>query len=491
METRLLGKRALLVAVVMLVGSLACSKLEAKDSDGAVSAAAVAAQLEEAFINAAERAFPAVVVITNKQTEQGSMYPQMPQQWRYFFGVPFDQNEEMQDQRSRKVPRAVGRGSGVTIREDGYVLTNYHVVKDSEALEVRLKDGRVFDSGRDKDEVKVVGVDKETDLAVLRIGNGDVKGLPTLSFADSDKTRIGQWAIAVGAPFEFDYSVTVGHVSQKGRHDMGITTFENFIQTDASINPGNSGGPLLNIRGEVIGINNFIVTGGGMSRGNIGIGFAIASSLAKQVADDLIDHGDVIRPFLGIEMQPLTEELSKQFGVESGVLVSAVMKGDPADEAGIEPGDVILKVGDKPVRTPHDLLFAVLAFKPGDKVNVLADRRGKKKEFVVIARRRDDDEKLSGGVIESRDDLLNELGFVLEEVEGGVVVTGVVGGSQASLAGIRRDDLILEVNRSKAKSVRDVIAALGATEGDTAVLYIKRGNSMRFVPLQVKKAEEQ
>jgi len=478
-------KAGFLAAIIVGSAWVHAAPKEGTDANGAL---ALAVQLEEAFVTVAERSFPAVVVITNKQIEQRAMYPQLPPQWRQFFG-PYQgegQGMDQQQQRGRKVPQPVGRGSGVIIRQDGYILTNYHVVQDNEALEVRLNDGRVFDSGRDKDEVKVVGMDKETDLAVIRIGNGDVTGLPVLEFADSSKTRIGQWAIAVGAPFEFDYSVTVGHVSQKGRHDMGITTFENFIQTDASINPGNSGGPLLSIRGEVIGINDFIVTGGGMSRGNIGIGFAIASNLAKQVSNDLIEHGDVVRPFLGISMQPLTDELKEQFGVEFGVLVSEVLPGDPAEKAGIEPGDVILKIGDKQVRTPHDLLFAVLDYNPGDKVKVVLDRRGKKKELFVVARRRGEEEEVSGGVIESRDDLLNELGLALEELPEGVVVSGVVTGSQAGLAGLRREDLILEVNRAKVKSVRDIIRALGATEGDTAVLYIRRGNTRRFVPIRVK-----
>ncbi|OGV77434.1 MAG: hypothetical protein A3K19_12510 [Lentisphaerae bacterium RIFOXYB12_FULL_65_16] len=462
---------------------LRVSPARAAETDAAV-------QLQNAFTQVADKACKAVVVITNKRVEQTPMYPQMPPEFRFFFGIPEDEGQQPgrqpgqrpEDPHARKMPKPVGKGSGIIIRADGYIVTNYHVIAESDDLEVKLSDGRVFDSTKDKDSVKVIGKDEETDVAVLQVGKGELKDLPTLEFADSDQVRIGEWAIAVGAPFNLDYSVTVGVVSQKGRHDVGMTTFENYIQTDASINPGNSGGPLLNIRGDVIGINNFIMTGGNMSRGSIGLGFAIASNLVKQVSTALIENGGVSRPFLGIGMQELTDDLKKQFNVENGVLVSEVMKGDPAEKAGIEPGDVVLKIGDKRVRTPNDLLFAVLAYKPGDKIPVLVDRRGKEQEFSVVARQRDTKDGKSPA-IHGQDDLLNELGLALGETDEGVAIAGIVGGSPANAANLRRGDVIIEVNRNPVKKIKDVIDALGKTQNNMAVFYIDRNGAKFFVPL--------
>ena len=451
-------------------------------------ALAVAEKLQDAFINVVDKSKPAVVVITNKQVAPQRSMQQMPPEFWRFFGVPMQpppQGPEQDPRRGQPRPQVAGKGSGVIIRADGYIVTNYHVIEDHAALEVRLENGRVFDSERDPKAVQVVGYDKDTDLAVLRVGNGEVTDLPTLPFADSDTLRVGAWAIAIGAPFNLDYSVTVGHVSQKGRHDVGITTFENFIQTDASINPGNSGGPLLNIRGEVIGINEFIVTGGGMSRGSIGLGFAIASNLVRQVADSLIEHGEVIRPFLGISMQPLDEALSKQFGVDHGVLVSEAVAGDPAAKAGIQAGDVITHIGSKAVRTPHDLQFAVLAYKPGDTIEVNLVRKGKTKTVGVVARQRGDSDSIAA-TIGGRQEMLDKLGLTVESTPDGLFVGDVVGGSPADRAELRRGDRILEVNQIAVRTPEEVIEALRKTRGTTAVFYIDRRGSKRFVGVDLQ-----
>ena len=363
-----------LMGAILVLGGSWVPSASGEPAPAANEAAAIeaATALENAFTAVAARVSPAVVVITNKQ-QVGLMArngQQVAPEFRFFFGIP--ESPEPNGGPAPRVPQPVGRGSGVVISADGYIVTNYHVIKDYDALEVKLHDGTVIDTGRDADAIKVVGTDAETDLAVLKIDAGKV--LPALKFADSDKVRVGQWAIAVGAPFNFDYSVTVGVVSQKGRYDVRMNTYENYIQTDASINPGNSGGPLVNLRGEVIGINDFIVTGGGMSRGNVGLGFAIASNLVKQVVDDIVESGAVVRPWLGIAMQPMTPELRAQFDVEQGVLISDVVLGDPADVGGLKAGDVILQVGGKLVRTPHDVQFAVLGHRPGDAIPVQVSR---------------------------------------------------------------------------------------------------------------------
>ncbi len=468
-----------LVAVLGACAWLAVVPLSTGAAEEGVSAAL---QLQTAFTEVADRAVPAVVVITNKRVERRAMYPQLPPELQFFFGIP--QRPPQQDSKAEQVPQPAGKGSGVILRRNGYILTNYHVIKESDALEVRLHDGRVFDSARNPEEVVVVGTDEETDLAVLKIGNGKVEDLPVLTFADSDKVKIGEWAIAVGAPFNLDYSLTVGVVSQKGRYDVNMNTYENYIQTDASINPGNSGGPLLNLKGEVIGINDFIVTGGGMSRGSVGIGFAIASNLAEEVAGQLIENKEVIRPWLGIAMQPLTADLKKQFKVEQGVLISEVMKGDPADDGGLKPGDVILKIGEKEVRTPHDVQFAVLTYRPGDKVRFLIDRGGQRKSLTVVARRRSG--KDTAARQEASGDMTANLGLALEATDKGVVVVQVAPGSPAEAARIMRGDLILEVNRKEVKSVEEVEKALAGSQDEMAVLYVERRGSRFFVPLSLE-----
>jgi len=430
-----------------------------------------------------------VVVITNKQTisrSPGQMPQGLPPEFHFFFGLP--EAPDGPQPRSKQIPQPVGKGSGVIMRDSGYVVTNYHVIKDFEELEVKLHDGKVYNSAV-KGDVELVGYDEETDLAVLRIGNAEAGSFPSLKFGNSDEVKVGHWAIAVGAPFNFDYSVTVGVVSQKGRYDVRMNTYENYIQTDASINPGNSGGPLLNLHGEVIGINDFIVTGGGMSRGNVGIGFAIASNLARQIVEDLIDEGEVIRPWMGIAMQPMDDELRRQFNVEYGVLISDVLEGDPAEKAGIEAGDVILEIGGRKMNSTHDVQFAVLKYKPGAKIPVLVDRKGAKKSFMVKLRQRDGSAK-AADAIEDEKDLLNELGLSLEEREEEVVVAGVMGGGRADAAGLLRGDIICEVNRQEVKTIDEVVEALAGTKGSVALVCRERGRMKQFVTLKVRDDED-
>ncbi|OPZ29507.1 MAG: Periplasmic pH-dependent serine endoprotease DegQ precursor [Lentisphaerae bacterium ADurb.BinA184] len=447
-----------------------------------------ALKLEQVFSSVAERASKAVVVITNKQTlRYGQSLQGIPPEFRRFFGIP-DEDPERPAPGARQVPRVAGKGSGV-VMADGYIVTNYHVIKDHDALEVKLHDGRTFDTERDPKAVEVVGTDEETDLAVLRLGNGALSNVPGLAFADSDEVRVGQWAVAVGAPFNFDYSVTVGVVSQKGRHDVRMNTYENYIQTDASINPGNSGGPLLNLKGEVIGINDFIVTGGGgLSPGNVGLGFAIASNLAKQVVADIVAEGKVVRPWLGIAMQELDEDLKKQFKVDHGVLISDVLRGDPAEKAGLEAGDVILEVGGRAMASPHDVQFAVLKYRPGEGIPVLVDRRGERMKFTVTAKRKDGGDGLAGPV-EAPDDLLTQFGLGLDEGEDGVVVAGVAPGSAAAAADLRKGDVVLEVNRRPVKTLGDVMDAMREGTGGVAVLYVQRAGRKFFVPLHERERD--
>ena len=453
------------------------------------AALSTAIQVEDAFAQVVELAKPAVVVITNKQ--KPNRYPrqmdQIPEDFFRFFGFPYDQEHNGRRERGNRRPqrpRTAGKGSGIIIREDGYILTNYHVIKDADSLEVRTSDGTVYDNYRKKESVVVVGYDEESDLAVLRIPAKKEGKHQKLDFADSDKLRVGQWAIAIGAPFDLDYSVTIGCISQKGRTNMGMSPFDSYIQTDASINPGNSGGPLLDIRGRIIGVNQFIMTGG-MSKGSIGLGFAICSNFAKQVADELIDNGSVNRSFIGISMQDIKDTLREQYDVDHGVLVREVIEGEAAEKAGIKPGDIITEVAGMPVKDSHELLMAVTKFKPGDKIKLDIVRDGKKMSITVKAgsrseyygandeRKDDDDGERSGNP-------LKKMGLRLVEREGEVIVDDVLEGGAIEEAEednedqLRPGDVIIDVNRKQVSSIADVRKALEKAKDGKVVLYMQR-----------------
>jgi serine protease Do len=443
------------------------------------SALRAAMLVEDAFAEVVERAKPAVVVITNKQYEPARQ--ELPPEFYFFFGQPRRPERGFDADRPRRA-RPAGKGSGVLVSEAGHVVTNYHVIKDFEFLELKTEDGTVYDNEKDPEAVTLVGVDPETDLAVLQLGNPTKTSFPYLKFTDSDKVRVGQWVIAIGAPFNLDYSVTIGCVSQKGRYDLGMSTYDNYIQTDASINPGNSGGPLLNIHGEIVGINQFIMTGG-PSRGSIGLGFAIASDLVKQVVDALVADGEVIRPFLGIAMQELSEELREQFEADYGVLVSNLVPGEAAEKAGLEAGDVIQKIGSRQVRSTHDLRLAVTSYLPGDAIPVTLLRHGKLMTYEVIASRRN----VEGGMAASgktsrraqRD--LDKLGIKLHEKDGQVLVEGLVPNGAAANAEngdmrIMPGDIIHEVNRQNIKSIAEMAKAVKDSEKNNVVLRIERKN---------------
>ena len=443
--------------------------------------------VEDAFSEVVDNSKSSVVTIMNRQYRSSrQMMDEIPPE---FYMFPHFRNFRRQQPPQEEERMVTGSGSGVIIDEKGYIVTNHHVIKDFDFLEVKLEDGTVYDTKKDKDAVKVVGIDAESDLAVLQIGDGKKK-FKALKFADSDKLRIGQWAIAIGAPFDLEHSVTIGHISHKGRQNMGMSTFDNYIQTDASINPGNSGGPLLNIKGEIIGINQFIVTGG-QSRGNIGLGFSIASNLVKQVVNDLIENGEVNRPFLGISMQELTDELREQFGVDYGVIVSEALEGGAALKAGVKAGDIIQKVGGKKVNSPHEMLLAVTSFKPGDKIHLDVRRGDEKITFDIVADKRDEKFISSGGSGslkphgDKEDNLqFDRLGLELSEEDGRVVIEDIKpNGAVASAnrknnndirSDIRVGDIIVDVNRIPVRTVNDVIAAMKASRNNAVVFLIER-----------------
>lgn len=427
-----------------------------------------AVEIQDAFSNVADKAFPAVVVI-NTTKKVGHNMPQLPPGFEFFFGPRYRWPNQVPQKEIHS------RGSGFIINEHGYIVTNHHVVGDTDRVTVQFKDKREFDA-------KLIGTDKKSDLAVIKIDAGE--DLPYLEFGNSDKVRVGHWAIAVGAPFNMDYSMTVGVVSQKAR-SVGLNVYENYIQTDASINPGNSGGPLLNIKGEVIGVNDFIISPNGGQGGNIGLGFAIPSNMAKNIIEQLMSRGKVDRPWIGIGLQDLDDEMRKHLGVSSGVLVREVFKGNPAEKYGVEPGDIITHVGEKKVNNSHDLQFAILNYKPDDMIPLSIIRDGDEIKVKVKAERQQNEE-VAG--VSSRDlnkennTLLASFGLELAEDNGAIYVSKVLDNSSAALSGIRRGMQVKAVNRKKVKKMKDVKEAL-KRESRSVLLYVSNGRTNYFVVL--------
>jgi serine protease Do len=382
-----------------------------------------------------------------------------------------------------RTPNASGSGSGLIVDSDGHIVTNNHVIGDATEIEVRFSD-------KTKLIAHVIGKDQDTDLAVLKVTTD--RPLPSARFGDSAGVKVGQWVLAVGNPFGLDRTVTLGVVSGIGRENINLSRYENFIQTDASINPGNSGGPLFNLRGEVIGINTAIINFAQ------GIGFAIPSNMAKQVIEQLLAKGKVVRGWLGVGIQPLTAELAKTFGVAEGegVLVNEVFEKDPAALAGIKPGDVIVRIDGAVVDSPNKLSRLIATHTPGatSKIEVVRDLKHvtldvpltERRDTAVIASIPHQEEK--GGVRLGLDvqDLTVALAerFKLCESKG-VLIAKVEPNSLAQAEGLREGDLIKEVNRMEVSSVGEFTSAIARSRrGDTLLLRVLRENRAFYVVLK-------
>ncbi len=380
-----------------------------------------------------------------------------------------------------RTPSASGSGSGLIVDNEGHIVTNNHVIGDALEVEVRLSD-------KTKLIAQVVGKDPDTDLALLKV-TAD-RTLPFARFGDSSTVRVGQWVLAVGNPFGLDRTVTLGVVSGIGRENINLSRYENFIQTDASINPGNSGGPLFNLRGEVIGINTAIINFAQ------GIGFAIPSNMTKQVIQQLIARGKVVRGWLGVGIQPLTPELAKKFGVAEGegVLVNEVFDKDPAAEAGIKPGDIILTIDGSVVDSPNKLSRLIGALPPGAAPNIEVVRDFTRQVLTVpLSERRDT--AIVASLPQSRTEV--KLGLDLQDLSAGlaekfklretrgVLITKVDPGSLAHAEGLREGDLIKEVNRADVATVGEFTSAIAKVRrGDTVLLRVLRENRAFYVVLK-------
>ncbi len=378
-----------------------------------------------------------------------------------------------------------GSGSGVIIDKKGFILTNSHVVGEAEEVKVRLSNKSEFIG-------KVIGRDADTDIAVVKIDAET--DLPFSSLGNSKEVKVGQWVMAVGNPFGLDHTVTVGIVSGLGRENVNLSRYEDFIQTDASINPGNSGGPLFNIQGKVIGINTAII--------NVaqGIGFAIPSNMAEAISRQLIDKGKVTRGWLGVGIQPMTPELAEKFNVkeDEGVLVNEVFKGDPAEQGGIQPGDIILKVDDEQVGTTNALARVIAGYFPGSQVRVELIRNGKRQQLEMTLGEKKGDAttvsipatpKFFLGLIVADLTPENIEKFKLKE-EKGVVITEVKSESPAELEGLKAGDLIQEVEGEQIATINDFKNATEKAEKTKPVLLrVNREGRSFYIVLKQEKED--
>jgi serine protease Do len=481
-----LSALTILLAAVVTFGGLRLYadqvKTDAQKAAALEQSLAQADALSLAFQHAVENVAPSVVSITSVDHVRVSDRS-LDDPFRRFFEdmIP----EDAQPRRPREFERR-GQGTGFVVRSDGYIVTNNHVVANADELLVRMKDGREM-------EAQVIGTDVESDVAVIRV---DGSNLPAVSFGDSSSLNVGQWVLAVGSPFGLEQTVTAGVVSATGRSGMGLATFENFIQTDAAINPGNSGGPLVNIRGEVVGVNTAISTRNG---GYMGVGFAIPSLMVRNVMESIIETGRVSRGWLGIEMQPLSEALAESFGYDStdGVLISKVIKNSPAEGAGLERADIVVRINDEKVSSRRDLLNAVANSKPGSEIAVRVFRDGRERTFTVELGERPSAEILArdnrpAPITPSSEiglrvqtvtrDVAQRLG--LDEAQG-VVVTSVEPDSIAAKAGLQEGDVILEVGDRDIDNAREFSDAVADADLEKGVrLLFQRGDLRQFVVLK-------
>ncbi len=374
-------------------------------------------------------------------------------------------------------------GSGFIIASNGYILTNNHVIAKAESITVGMSDGRQF-------KAKVVGADPESDVALIKINATD---LPVLPMGNSDKLQVGEWVIAIGSPFELNQTVTVGVVSAKGRDRMGINDYENFIQTDAAINPGNSGGPLLNIYGEAIGMNTAIFSRSG---GYMGIGFAIPINMARSIERQLRQHGKVIRGWLGVVIQNVTEDLAKSFGLNkaAGALVSEVMRKSPAARAGFKQGDVIIALDGKPLANVNALRNKIALAAPGSKHTLQLIRNGHKDNITVTIG--EQPSNFGKGEI-TRNSPLKNMGLSLQNLTGdlaehfgykrgqGVLITEVAPASPAAQAGLQAGQLIEEVNKQRVHNLTELQKAVQSSPNPKQVLLrIRAGEYSQYVVLR-------
>ena len=433
------------------------------------------------FADVIKPVLPAVVNISSSRLvkPQGN-------QLNPFFNSPFFQQFFGGQMPQPRPQREQALGSGVIVTHDGYILTNNHVVE-------KATDVKVFLSNKQEYAAKVVGTDPKTDIAVVKI---QASNLPTVTFGDSSKLQVGDYAIAIGDPFGIGETVTMGIVSATARSQLGIENYEDFIQTDAAINPGNSGGALINARGELIGINTAILSGG--SGGNQGIGFAIPINLARYIMDQILKYGKVTRGWLGVGIQDVSAPVAKAYGVPAnqGAIISDVQPDSPAVKAGLQRGDVVTQINGQAVQGSNDLKLKIGEMRPGTTVHLKVLRNGAPRDITMTLgeqpKNQQEAQGTSGeqqpGLMQGVDvqdltpDIVQQLG--LPSNTKGVVVAQVAQGSPAEAAGLQRGDVIEQVNRHPVGSVSQYRREIRMAGNQSIVLLVNRGGTTRFVVVQ-------
>lgn len=425
-----------------------------------------AIETQNEFVKVSDKLKDSVVNIRTKKTVYVNYYNPLEQ---FLYGKSAPRTEKKE---------SGSLGSGFIISSDGYVMTNNHVVNGADEIFVKFSDGREL-------QAKLVGNDSDVDLAILKIDSKDK--FKAVDFANSENLKVGQWAIAFGNPLGLNDTMTVGIVSAKGRSSLGIEKIENFIQTDAAINQGNSGGPLVDINGDVIGINTAIYSPSG---GSIGIGFAIPANLAVNIKDSIIRTGKVERAFLGVELQDLTPELAKQFNLKTsnGVLVTNVTENSPAEKAGIKAGDVIIELNNGKVNGASQLMAQVASLKVGSNISLKYTRDGKIQTTSVLLTKRPDvpitASNYSGLVLKSlTKQEIQKYGYPSNIT--GLIVTGVAGNSPAAQIGIQPGMLVRSINRAAVNSINDFQKIYSQIKtGDNMLLLIATPSGSQYVTLK-------
>jgi serine protease Do len=472
---------AAFVAGVAVSGTLNITpRLSADDGAGDLE---MPRNIDTGFSAIAKEVSPSVVNVSVSRTVKNSFHG-----FDFFGKSPFDDFFGFQVPKDEEF-LVEGAGSGVIVSADGYILTNNHVVEGAEEITVRTYDGEVYDG-------ELIGTDPRTDLAVVKVDGGK---LPVAELGNSDEIQVGEWVLAIGNPFRLSGTVTHGIVSAKGRANVGLADYEDFIQTDAAINPGNSGGALVNLDGEVIGINTAIASRTGVYSG---VGFAIPINMAKEIMGQLIKTGKVTRGWLGLYIQPITPELKEQFDLpsEDGALVSEVVEGGPSDKAGLKRGDVVVEFDGKRIKDTNQLRMMAAGTEVGTKVKLKVVRDGREKAFdVKIGELPEED---AGSVFEPRSSdqkIADKMGFAVSELTGntseqlglepgtaGVVVDSIRQSSDAYQNGLRQGDVVVEVNGEPVNNVSDYQAKVsGLGEGDKVLLLVITGGHTRYVTFEV------